>query len=89
MTPEIIYNVAQQAMVVGVKLAVPLLIPGLIIGLIVAMFQAATQINESTLTFVPKVVIMGVVLLLMGPVMLQMFLDYFRDLIKDIPSLIG
>jgi flagellar biosynthetic protein FliQ len=53
------------------------------------MFQAATQINESTLTFVPKIVVIGLVLLLFGPTMLQQFLDYFQDLIKEIPVLIG
>jgi flagellar biosynthetic protein FliQ len=53
------------------------------------MFQAATQINEATLTFVPKVIVIGGVLLLAGHAMLQMFLDYFKDLIRDIPSLIG
>ncbi len=89
MTPEIIYTVAQNAMIVAVKLTVPLLLPTLVVGLIIAMFQAATQINESTLTFVPKIVVIGGVLLLMGPMMLQMFLDYFRDLIRDIPTLIG
>jgi flagellar biosynthetic protein FliQ len=53
------------------------------------MFQAATQINESTLTFVPKLIVIGLVLLIMGPWMLQLFLDYFQTLIKDIPTLIG
>jgi flagellar biosynthetic protein FliQ len=76
-------------MVVAVKLTIPLLLPTLVVGLIIAMFQAATQINESTLTFVPKVVVIGAVLLLVGPAMLQLFLDYFRDLIKEIPLLIG
>jgi flagellar biosynthetic protein FliQ len=74
---------------VAVKLTVPLLLPALVVGLIVAMFQAATQINESTLTFVPKIVVIGLVLLLFGPTMLQQFLDYFQDLIKEIPVLIG
>jgi len=64
-------------------------LPSLVIGLIIAMFQAATQINESTLTFVPKLIIMALVLLIFGPGMLQMFLDYFQDLIRDIPHLIG
>jgi flagellar biosynthetic protein FliQ len=53
------------------------------------MFQAATQINEATLTFVPKVIVIGLVLMIMGPSMLQMFLDYFQGLIRDIPHLIG
>ena len=89
MTPEIIYTVGQQAMIVAVKLTGPVLLPALVVGLIVAMFQAATQINESTLTFVPKIVVIGLVLLLFGPTMLQQFLDYFQDLIKEIPVLIG
>lgn len=89
MSPETIYTLGQDAMVMAVKLTIPLLLPALIIGLIIAMFQAATQINESTLTFVPKMVVIGGVLLLFGHMMLQMFLDYFKDLIRDIPSLIG
>ena len=76
-------------MIVAIKLTAPVLLPSLAIGLIIAMFQAATQINESTLTFVPKLIIIGLVLLLMGPWMLQMFLDYFQGLIRDIPQLIG
>jgi flagellar biosynthesis protein FliQ len=89
MTPEIIYKVSQDALIVAVKLTAPILLPSLAIGLIIAMFQAATQINESTLTFVPKLIIIGLVLLIMGPWMLQMFLDYFQALIRDIPLLIG
>jgi flagellar biosynthetic protein FliQ len=89
MTPETIYRIGQDAMVVAVKLTAPVLLPSLVIGLIIAMFQAATQINEMTLTFVPKLIIIGIVLLVMGPWMLQMFLDYFQGLIRDIPHLIG
>ena len=89
MTPEIIYRVSQDAMIIAVKLSAPMLLPSLVIVLIIAMFQAATQINESTLTFVPKLIIMALVLLVLGPGMLQMFLDYFQDLIRDIPHLIG
>lgn len=89
MTPEIIYRVSQDAMIIAVKLSAPMLLPSLVIGLIIAMFQAATQINESTLTFVPKLIIMALVLLVLGPGMLQMFLDYFQDLIRDIPHIIG
>jgi len=89
MTPEIIYRVSQDAMIIAVKLSAPMLLPSLVIGLIIAMFQAATQINESTLPFVPKLIIMVLVLLILGPGMLQMFLDYFQDLIRDIPHLIG
>ncbi|WP_020565692.1 flagellar biosynthesis protein FliQ [Methylosarcina fibrata] len=89
MTPEIIYRVSQDAMLVAIKLTAPILLPSLAVGLIIAMFQAATQINESTLTFVPKLIIIGAALLIIGPWMLQLFLDYFQGLIRDIPHLIG
>ena len=89
MVPETIYKVSQDAMIVAVKLTAPILIPSLAVGLIIAMFQAATQINETTLTFVPKLIIIGLVLLLAGPWMFQVFLDYFQDLIREIPQLIG
>ncbi len=89
MVPETIYMVGQEAMIVAIKLTAPILLPSLAVGLVIAMFQAATQINEATLTFVPKVIVIGIVLMIMGPGMLQMFLDYFQDLIRDIPHLIG
>ncbi|HEY8160137.1 MAG: flagellar biosynthesis protein FliQ [Methylobacter sp.] len=89
MVPETVYMVGQEAMIVAIKLTAPVLLPSLAIGLIIAMFQAATQINEATLTFVPKIIVIGIVLMIMGPGMLQMFLDYFQGLIRDIPHLIG
>ncbi|WP_340123074.1 flagellar biosynthesis protein FliQ [Methylobacter svalbardensis] len=89
MTPETISMIAQDAMIVAVKLTAPVLLPSLAVGLIIAMFQAATQINEATLTFIPKLIVIGLVLLIMGPGMLQLFLDYFQGLIRDIPQLIG
>ncbi len=89
MVPETIYRVSQEAMIVAVKLTAPILLPSLAVGLIIAMFQAATQINETTLTFVPKLIVIGLVLLIVGPWMLQVFLDYFQDLIRDIPQMIG
>ncbi|TAK61604.1 flagellar biosynthesis protein FliQ [Methylobacter sp.] len=89
MAPETVYMVGQEAMIVAIKLTAPVLLPSLAVGLIIAMFQAATQISEATLTFVPKLIVIGIVLMIMGPVMLQMFLDYFQGLIRDIPHLIG
>jgi flagellar biosynthetic protein FliQ len=89
MVPETVYMVGQDAMIVAIKLTAPVLLPSLAVGLIIAMFQAATQINEATLTFVPKVIVIGIVMMIMGPGMLQMFLDYFQGLIRDIPHLIG
>lgn len=89
MTPETISMIAQDAMIVAIKLTAPVLLPSLAVGLIIAMFQAATQINEATLTFIPKLIVIGFVLMVMGPGMLQLFLDYFQGLIRDIPQLIG
>ena len=89
MTPDTVYMVGQEAMMVAIKLTAPILLPSLAVGLVIAMFQAATQINEMTLTFIPKLIVIGAVLMLAGPWMLQMFLDYFQDLIHDIPNLIG
>jgi flagellar biosynthesis protein FliQ len=89
MTPEIIHRVSQDAMIVAIKLTAPVLIPSLVVGLIIAIFQAATQINEATLTFVPKLIVIALVLLIVGPWMLQTFLDYFQGLVREIPQLIG
>ena len=89
MTPEIIHRVSQDAIIVAIKLTAPVLIPSLAVGLINAVFQAATQINEATLSFVPKLIVIGLVLLIAGPWMLLTFLDYFQGLIREIPQLIG
>jgi flagellar biosynthetic protein FliQ len=89
MTPETISMIGQEAIIVAVKLTAPVLLPSLAVGLIIAMFQAATQISEATLTFIPKVVVIGLILMIIGPGMMQMFIDYFQGLIRDIPHLIG
>jgi len=70
-------------------LAGSILIPALLVGLVVAMFQAATQINEMTLTFIPKLIIVVVVLMSAGPWMLQLITDFTVELIESIPELIG
>ncbi len=70
-------------------LAGAILLPALAVGLVVAMFQAATQINEMTLTFIPKLVIVVVVLMMAGPWMLQLITDFTVGLIESIPELIG
>lgn len=76
-------------MVVAIKLAGPILLVSLAVGLVIAMFQAATQINEMTLTFVPKLITIGTVLMIAGPWMLQVMIDFFQDLVREIPQLIG
>ncbi len=89
MTPETISNVAQDTVLIGLKLMGPILIASLVVGLLVSMFQAATSIQEQTLTFIPKLAAIIAVLMIAGPGMLQMLIDYFQDLMRDSPSLIG
>ncbi len=89
MTPEIVIEVGQQALRITALLSAPILGSALLIGLLVAMFQAATQINEMTLTFIPKLLVIAVVLLITGPWMLHLLVDYTEALIENIPYLIG
>jgi len=89
MTPEVISVIAQDTVLVAIKLIAPVLLSSLAVGLLVAMFQAATQINEQTLTFIPKLATVIIVLMLAGPWMLQVVIDYFQDLVRQIPELIG
>lgn len=89
MTPESVLTIFQQALEVMVVLIMVLLLPALFVGLLVAMFQAATQINEMTLSFIPKLLVTLAVLMIAGPWMLQLLLDYTQRLITNIPSFIG
>ena len=89
MTPELVMNIGRQAIEMTLILSAPLLLAALVIGLIISIFQAATQINEQTLSFIPKLVGMFLVLILAGPWMLQMMVDYIRRLIESIPQIVG
>ena len=89
MTPETVLTVFQQALELLAVLIMVVLLPALFVGLLVAMFQAATQINEMTLSFIPKLLITLAVLLLAGPWMLQLLLDFTKRLFNNIPMLIG
>jgi flagellar biosynthetic protein FliQ len=89
MTPETVIALGRQAIQVALLLSAPLLLAALIIGLLVSIFQAATQINEATLSFIPKLVGTFLMLILAGPWMLQMFVDFFRQLFEMIPQMIG
>jgi len=89
MTPETISTVAQDTVWIALKLMGPILLSSLAVGLLVSMFQAATSIQEQTLTFIPKLATIIIVLMVAGPAMLQMLIDYFQDLMRDIPTLIG
>jgi flagellar biosynthesis protein FliQ len=88
MTPEAVMTLAHQAMYVGLVLAAPLLLVALVVGLVVSLFQAATQINESTLSFIPKLLAIAVTMVVVGPWMLTTMLDYLRHTLTSIPTLV-
>jgi len=89
MTPESVLDIFSHAMELVLTLVVIILVPALIVGLLVSMFQAATQINEMTLSFIPKLIITILTLMVAGPWMLRMLIEYTRTLILDIPNMIG
>ena len=89
MTPETVMTIGQRALEMTMLLAAPLLLVALVVGLLVGIFQAATQINEMTLSFIPKLLGMAAVLLIAGPWMLKEMVGYTRQLIESIPSLIS
>jgi flagellar biosynthetic protein FliQ len=89
MTPESIIVIGQQALVVTAMLAAPMLLSALAAGLLIGVFQAATQINEVTLSFIPKLLVLAAALYIGGGWMLKVLLGYSESLIKSIPSLIG
>ncbi len=89
MNAEFVLTLGQRMLEVVVMLAAPLLLPALAVGLLVGMFQAATQINEMTLSFIPKVAIVGVVLIWAGPWMLEKLVSFTRELYLNIPAFIG
>ncbi len=89
MTPDSALLVAQQGLELALVLITVLLVPALVVGLIVSMFQAATQINEMTLSFFPKLIVVVGTLMLAGPWIAQSLVGYTHDLIENIPFLIG
>jgi flagellar biosynthetic protein FliQ len=89
MTPESVITIGIQALQITLMMAAPLLLPALAVGLLIGMFQAATQINEMTLSFIPKLLVLAAALTVAGPWMLRTFVAFTRRLIENIPSLIG
>ena len=89
MTPELVMNLGRQAIEITLLLSAPLLLSALVIGLIISIFQAATQINEQTLSFIPKLVGTFLVLILAGPWMMQLMIDFIRQLFESIPQMVG
>ena len=89
MTPETVTTIGQQALWVTMLIAAPLLGSALAVGLLVGMFQAATQINEMTLSFIPKLLVLVLSLVLAGPWMLSIIVNFTQQLMVQIPSLIS
>jgi len=79
----------REAIEVTIMLSAPLLLAALIAGLLVSVFQAATQINEMTLSFIPKLLAMFVVMIVAGPWMLGLMLDYMQRMFANLPSMVG
>ena len=89
MTPESVMTIGRQALELTLMVSAPLLLTALIIGLLISIFQAATQINEMPLSFIPKLIGIFVVLIITGPWMVGMMLDFIQRLFSSIPWLVG
>lgn len=88
MTPESIMELGQHALYVAMLVAAPLLLTALAVGLLIGVIQAATQINEMTLSFIPKLIAMAVVALVAGPWMLRLLVQFTTQLIQSLPGAI-
>jgi flagellar biosynthetic protein FliQ len=89
MSPESVMTMGRQAVEITLLVSAPLLAVALIIGLVISIFQAATQINETTLSFIPKLVGIFVALIIAGPWMMSIMLDYMRQLFSSIPTMVS
>jgi flagellar biosynthesis protein FliQ len=89
MNPETIMSVGGRALEITLMISAPLLLVALVTGLVIGAFQAATSINEQTLSFIPKLIAISAVLVITGPWMLKVLVSYTRELFESIPSLIN
>ena len=89
MNPEAVMSLSYQAMKVALMAAAPALLVVLVVGLVVSIFQAATQINEMTLSFIPKLLALCGILVLTGPWLMGTMVDYMRQMIQSIPTLVN
>lgn len=89
MTPTTVVEIGRNALEITLMISAPLFLAALVTGLIVSIFQAATQINEATLSFVPKLVVIFITLIVAGPWMITIMTDYMRRLYESIPGMIG
>jgi flagellar biosynthesis protein FliQ len=88
MNQDVVINLVMQAVTVAVKVALPILLAGLVVGLLVSIFQAITQIQEMTLTFIPKILAVIVVMVVAGPWMLSQIIGYTQQLWQGIPGIV-
>lgn len=88
MTEDLVLRLAQEAIKTTAFVAAPILISTLVIGLVVSIFQALTQINEATLTFIPKMLVVGIVIVLAGPWMLDLLSNYTTQLFENITEIV-
>lgn len=88
MTPESVMGLGYESMKVALAIAAPLLLTSLFTGLLVSILQASTQLNESTLSFIPKIIALVLVLIVLGPWMLETLMDYMRSVFLHIPTVI-
>jgi flagellar biosynthesis protein FliQ len=89
MNSQTVLTLGEQALQMTMLLSAPLLLTALVVGLVVSVFQAATQINEMTLSFIPKLIAMFAMLIIAGPWMLSLLVDYMHRLFSSIPQMIG
>jgi flagellar biosynthesis protein FliQ len=89
MTPENVMDLAHKTLMVTTLISAPLLLIALITGLVIGMLQAATQINESTLSFIPKLLMLVLSLFVVGPWILRVLIDFTHELYASIPAMIG
>ena len=89
MNQDTVVSIVTQAMEVGLKISLPILLVGLVVGLVISVFQAVTQIQEQTLSFIPKVLGLVVVIVVAGPWMLGEVITYTQQLYTSIPTLVG
>lgn len=90
MTPDEVVDIGKDAITIAVMMSAPMLLSALLTGLIIGLFQAATQIQEQTLSFIPKLLVMVIALVVTGPWLLQIILDYTSELIVNtVPRIIG
>lgn len=89
MTPEVALDLFREALWLTAMIVGVLVVPSLLVGLVVAMFQAATQINETTLSFLPRLMVILLTLIVLGPWLLRQLMEYTQTLIGNIPLLIG